>query len=361
MYHHDVRHTGQSHLLGPLFPAGAPAAGNVKTWQGTDKIRTSPALSADGSTLYVGLGFDFCAIDHRDHGDELVLSPACRRLGLLAGRRDRRHDLHRRPGQYLQRLQSERHDQVPDQPRVRGRHLGPHRDRPGDPPRAASAGHHLLRPRPDHGGRGHLHGRSTRTGRRSGSTRSGTSRRQSSPAIDAERHDLPRRSMWAISTPSATRGRRISRACREGRGGSGSTRSAARRPASPRRPSSPRTRPRSISGRAAPSPAFPWASPRSTSPIRACFSSTPPTCNPIRWTFATIGKVDQTPALGRRRHAVRRPQWTAGQKRLYAVNPNGTPEVGVRADASWSDTSAVPHRRRRWGRSTWASGTASTP
>ena len=63
MYHHDERHTGQSHLLGPLFPAGAPAATDVLTWQGTDKIRTSPALSADGSTLYVGQGFDFCAVD----------------------------------------------------------------------------------------------------------------------------------------------------------------------------------------------------------------------------------------------------------------------------------------------------------
>jgi outer membrane protein assembly factor BamB len=85
MYHHDERHTGQSHLLGPLFATGAPAAADVTFWQGTDKIRTSPALSADGSTLYVGQGFDFYAIDtatmatnwrFRLHADVSDSSPA---------------------------------------------------------------------------------------------------------------------------------------------------------------------------------------------------------------------------------------------------------------------------------------------
>src|SRR5262245_47557007 len=73
MYHHDVRHSGQSGLLGPLFQGSgypgcpgsgcAPAAADVKTWQGFDKLLTSFALSPDGKTIYAGLGFDFCAID----------------------------------------------------------------------------------------------------------------------------------------------------------------------------------------------------------------------------------------------------------------------------------------------------------
>jgi len=58
---HDVRHTGQSLLVGPLFPSGTPAPENVKKWQGFDKIKMSPVLGADG-TVYVGLGFSFCAI-----------------------------------------------------------------------------------------------------------------------------------------------------------------------------------------------------------------------------------------------------------------------------------------------------------
>jgi hypothetical protein len=61
MFQHDLRHTGQSPLLGPLFPPGAPAPGNVKTWKGFDKIKMFPVLGADG-TIYVGLGFSFCAI-----------------------------------------------------------------------------------------------------------------------------------------------------------------------------------------------------------------------------------------------------------------------------------------------------------
>ncbi|MGE0681330.1 MAG: PQQ-binding-like beta-propeller repeat protein [Candidatus Binatia bacterium] len=56
MFHHDVRHTGQSPLLGPLIPI-------VKwTFQGTDGIRTSPSTGPDG-TIYIGIGKDLFAID----------------------------------------------------------------------------------------------------------------------------------------------------------------------------------------------------------------------------------------------------------------------------------------------------------
>ena len=60
MFQHDRRHSGQSSLLGPL-PSGAPASGDVKAWQGFDKIKMFPVLGPDG-TIYVGLGFSFCAI-----------------------------------------------------------------------------------------------------------------------------------------------------------------------------------------------------------------------------------------------------------------------------------------------------------
>lgn len=58
------RHAGQSQtpLLGPLFLSGAPAPADVKFWQGFDKIKMSPVVAEDG-TIYVGLGFSFCAIN----------------------------------------------------------------------------------------------------------------------------------------------------------------------------------------------------------------------------------------------------------------------------------------------------------
>jgi hypothetical protein len=63
MSQHDVRHTGQSSFLGPLFPSGAPdPTVDVRIWQGFDKIKMSPIIGADG-VIYVGLGFSFCAIN----------------------------------------------------------------------------------------------------------------------------------------------------------------------------------------------------------------------------------------------------------------------------------------------------------
>ena len=54
MFQHDVRHTGQSSFLGPLFPAGAPASSDVTSWQGFGKITSSPTIGADG-TVYLGI------------------------------------------------------------------------------------------------------------------------------------------------------------------------------------------------------------------------------------------------------------------------------------------------------------------
>jgi hypothetical protein len=98
MFHSDLRHTGQSPLLGPLFPSGTPAATDVEIWHGFDKIRTSPSLSADGSVLYVGLGFYFCAIDaatmktnwcYHLHADVSDSSPAVDKDGIVyVGDRD---------------------------------------------------------------------------------------------------------------------------------------------------------------------------------------------------------------------------------------------------------------------------------
>lgn len=98
MFHHDVRHTGQSPLLGPLFPSGAPAPADVKVWHGFDRVRTSPSLSADGSVLYAGLGFYFCAIAtvtmttnwcYHLHADVSDSSPAIDKDGIIyVGDRD---------------------------------------------------------------------------------------------------------------------------------------------------------------------------------------------------------------------------------------------------------------------------------
>jgi outer membrane protein assembly factor BamB len=66
MFQHDLKHTGRSTQLGPLYPLGAPAAGDVKTLTVGDKIKSQPVLGADG-TIYVGSGWSFCAVT-RDGG-----------------------------------------------------------------------------------------------------------------------------------------------------------------------------------------------------------------------------------------------------------------------------------------------------
>ena len=54
MFQHDVRHTGRSALLGPLFPSGAPAPTDVSVWQSFGLIASSPTIASDG-TIYVGV------------------------------------------------------------------------------------------------------------------------------------------------------------------------------------------------------------------------------------------------------------------------------------------------------------------
>ena len=54
MFQHDARHTGQSSLLGPLFPSGAPAPADVTFWQSFGAVASSPTIDSDG-TIYVGV------------------------------------------------------------------------------------------------------------------------------------------------------------------------------------------------------------------------------------------------------------------------------------------------------------------
>ena len=54
MFQHDVRHTGRSSLLGPLFLSGAPAPADVNVWQSFGMIASSPTIASDG-TIYVGV------------------------------------------------------------------------------------------------------------------------------------------------------------------------------------------------------------------------------------------------------------------------------------------------------------------
>ena len=91
----------------------------------------------------------------------------------------------------------------------------------------------------------------------------------------------------------------------------------------------------------------------STAGLRPSTSGTPERCRvtnpsarparpaPIRWTFATIGKVDQTPALGRD-GTLYVPAMNGGQKRLYAVKPEWTLEMVFGPFDTGSETSAFP-------------------
>src|SRR5262249_17262078 len=65
MLGHDLRHTGQSDLLGPLFQSGAPGAANVRSVTFYDKIKMFPVVGP-GSVVYVGMGWRFCAINPLD-------------------------------------------------------------------------------------------------------------------------------------------------------------------------------------------------------------------------------------------------------------------------------------------------------
>ena len=62
MLQHDLRHTGRSPLLGPLFTGNTPPAGSVKSLAFYDKIKMHPVIDADG-IIYVGMGWQFCAIN----------------------------------------------------------------------------------------------------------------------------------------------------------------------------------------------------------------------------------------------------------------------------------------------------------
>ena len=68
MLGNDERHTGQSDLLGPLFTSGAPGVDNVRSLNFVDKIKMTPVVGADG-TIYVGMGWQFCAIKPLDVTD----------------------------------------------------------------------------------------------------------------------------------------------------------------------------------------------------------------------------------------------------------------------------------------------------
>src|SRR5262245_43504511 len=62
----DERHTGQSELLGPKFPGSTvPGTNDVRSLTFYDKIKMFPVVGATG-TVYVGMGWQFCAVDPLD-------------------------------------------------------------------------------------------------------------------------------------------------------------------------------------------------------------------------------------------------------------------------------------------------------
>jgi hypothetical protein len=339
MYHHDVRHTGQSHLLGPLFPAGAPAAANVRTWQGPDKVRTSPALSADGSTLYVGLGFDFCAIDtatmatnwcYRLHADVSDSSPAVGIDGTIyIGDRDNTFSAFNHNGTIKFQI---------------------NRGYEGDVWAHTVIGPATLPAPHQRGTIYYVHDQTTEgvgilravnpNGTQKWMYKIGSFTRQSSPAIDAGgtiylgdlsgylhafRDKGPENAAGVPGGPRRIWKYKVSSQ-------------------SPGLTASPVISADSTTlyiGTSSAIPGIPMGLTALDITNRACFSSTPPTCNPIRWTFATAGKVDQTPALAAD-GTLYVPAMDGGQKRLYAVNPNGTQKWVFGPISSGSETSAQP-------------------
>ena len=65
MLGHDMRHTGQSELLGPDFSSGAPAANQVSAVPFVDKIKMHPVVGQNGD-VYVGMGWQFCSLKALD-------------------------------------------------------------------------------------------------------------------------------------------------------------------------------------------------------------------------------------------------------------------------------------------------------
>ena len=164
MYRHDVCHTGQSPNLGPLFAGtpgvpGTPGATDVKIWHGFDKLRTSPSLSADGKTVYFGMGFDFCSVDAATMAtnDCLLLpadvsdsSPAVGANGTVyMGDRDNSLNAY---------TSNPATKELTLKWRYNHGHEGDIWQHPVIAPASVPAGgHHLLRPRPVHRRGGHLH------------------------------------------------------------------------------------------------------------------------------------------------------------------------------------------------------------
>ena len=106
MFQHDVRHTGRSALLGPLFPSGAPAPTDVNVWQSFGMIASSPTIASDG-TIYVGVDVPrpptsaqgyLCAINPDmtlKWGNAELCSDARLRIAIGGRNQHRRHHLPR--------------------------------------------------------------------------------------------------------------------------------------------------------------------------------------------------------------------------------------------------------------------------
>ena len=62
MLGYDVRHTGQSNLLGPKFAGAAPGPSDVRALTFYDKIKMFPVTGPNGE-VYVGMGWQFCALN----------------------------------------------------------------------------------------------------------------------------------------------------------------------------------------------------------------------------------------------------------------------------------------------------------
>ena len=221
-----------------------------------------------------------------------------------------------------------------------------HRDRLGDSPQAASARHHLLRPRPDHVRARASSGRDQPERDGEVEVQDREVRRAILAGHRCRRHDLPRR-----------RCRLSPRLPRQGAGKCPGRAGGPRRiwkyqvsSFSPGLTASPVISADSTTlyiGTSSTIPGLPWASPRSTSPTRPASAARRRPATRSAGRSRRRGKVDQTPALAAD-GTLYVPAMDGGQKRLYAVNPNGTQKWVFGPISLGVGQERLPHRRRRW-------------
>jgi outer membrane protein assembly factor BamB len=345
MYRHDVCHTGQSPSRGPLFASGAPNTDptkgevQVKVWHGFDKLRTSPSLSKDGTTIFFGMGFDFCSVDAATMATNACLllpadvsdsSPAVAADGTIyMGDRDNS----------LNAYTSKPDKTLILKWRYNNGHEGDIWQHPVIAPASVPAAGTIYFTHDQSFDREGIFTALTDSGASptvKWKYKIGNAVKQSSPAIDDNGiiyFGGMNGYVYAFADkgacmdkPSLREAAPLSSSCNNNQSGPvllwkkqvGTTPGIT---ASPVISADSNTLYIGTLAGVSVSNGVPRNLTALDISNPTCFST--PGCNPIRWTFQTIGKVGQTPALARD-GTLYVPAFNMGQGRLYAINPNGS-------------------------------------